>query len=44
VLVTEFSIFLQRTVDDVFQFGWHVVIQPYHGHWGTVHDGFADDC
>jgi hypothetical protein len=42
VLITEPSILLQRPVDDVFQLGRHVVIQPHRSYWSTVHDGFTD--
>ena len=37
------SVFLQRLVDDSFQFGWHVGIQPHHGRGRRVENGFEDD-
>ena len=44
MLIAQIAIFLQGLVDDVFQLGRHVVIQPHHGHRGTVRDGFKNHC
>ena len=35
VLIAEFAIFLQRLVDDAFQFGWHIGIQPHRWNVGA---------
>jgi hypothetical protein len=42
VLVTQVVIFLQSFVDDVFQPGRHIAIQPHHRDRRAIHDGFAD--
>src|ERR1022692_1895891 len=44
VLITEFTIFLQRTVDDVFQFGWYVGIQPHGRNRCAVQDRIENRC
>jgi len=43
-LITEFSIFLQRPVDDVFQFGWYVGIQPHDRNRCPVQDRIENRC
>jgi len=42
VLIAEFPIFLQRTIDDVFQLRWQIRIQPHGSRRSTVHDPVED--
>src|SRR5580700_2435198 len=42
-LVAEIAVLLQRLVDDVFQLGWHVGIQPQRWRRYRIQNGFEDE-
>jgi hypothetical protein len=42
VLVAQAPVFLQTLVDDSFQFGWHLGIQPHRSHGRTFQNGIKD--
>src|SRR5712692_2574238 len=44
MLIAEFAVFLHRPVDDVFELGWQVMVQPHRCHRSPVHDPIEDDA
>ncbi len=44
MLVTQITIFLQRAVDDVFQLGWQLWIQPHRRRGYPIQDLVEDDA